>query len=308
MEEVYDLHIRLSQKFEDNGREILISKLKLLSTAELEALRRKCLSAKTGPALYLVGFCHEQGIGTPQNEQNDKEAVTWYERSADLGDARAMCSLGYCRRNGIGIPRDDELGVVWYQRSADLGHVTAMYNLGHCLLDGSGVPEDKKRAVEWLRRSADLGDPDAMNTLGYCLMNGFGIPTDKAEARDWFRRAKTARSYWNLGRLEEDPIAQLEYYCRALDSARKEHDGGDRSGWQTVIKSRLHGDVPLEVLRLWIQQKDQTAKLEAENQMLRAQIEELRTEVAYQPGGEGFQEARRDFESRLRVPEVSLDQ
>ena len=39
-----------------------------------------------------LGWCYETGNGV---EQSWEQAVLWYRRSAEEGDARAMCNLGW---------------------------------------------------------------------------------------------------------------------------------------------------------------------------------------------------------------------
>ena len=299
VDDVYDLNLRLSGGGDPKARSILVARLRELSPAELDALRHKCLSignSPPGPAMYLLGVCSEAGIGVPKDLTR---AVRWHQKSADLGDSRAMNALGVCYDKGKGVAQDQKKGIYWYRRSADRGNCVAMCNLAISLRGGVGVPQDEKSAVEWYRRSADLGYTDAMCALGICFAKGVGVPKDEDGAREWFRKADTWHARWCLGSLAEDPITKAEYYCRALVSAPSDQQGECRHGITQLF--REHEDIPVEILQRWILQRDETVALDAENRRLRAENEALRTEIDYRPGGAGFDEARRDFESRSRT-------
>ncbi|MFR0872929.1 MAG: tetratricopeptide repeat protein, partial [Oscillospiraceae bacterium] len=43
-----------------------------------------------------------------------KEAVDWYTKAAELGNAIAMCNLGVCYKYGTGVKKDEKKAVEWY--------------------------------------------------------------------------------------------------------------------------------------------------------------------------------------------------
>ena len=70
--------------------------------------------------------------------------------------------------NGEGVPKDDREAVKWYRRAAEQGDASAQFNLGVMARDsnGEGVPEDDREAVKWYRRAAEQGDASAQFNLG----------------------------------------------------------------------------------------------------------------------------------------------
>ena len=50
---------------------------------------------------------YDQGVGVPQDAA---EAVAWYRRAAEQGDARAQYNLGGMYRKGRGVPQDAAAG------------------------------------------------------------------------------------------------------------------------------------------------------------------------------------------------------
>ena len=94
-----------------------------------------------------------------------KQAVKWYRKAADKGDASAMVVLGYRYYNGEGVAKDPTEAVRWWRRAADKGNASAMFNLGWRYANGQGVAKDPKEAVRWWRRAADKGHSGAKMTL-----------------------------------------------------------------------------------------------------------------------------------------------
>ena len=54
-------------------------------------------------AQYNLGVMYAQGQGVPQNY---KQAVYWYKKSANQGDAFAQSNLGLMYAQGQGLPQD----------------------------------------------------------------------------------------------------------------------------------------------------------------------------------------------------------
>jgi TPR repeat protein len=49
------------------------------------------------------------GTGVPRDYE---EAVKWYRRAAEQGDADAQSNLEYMYNNGYGVPQDDEETII----------------------------------------------------------------------------------------------------------------------------------------------------------------------------------------------------
>ena len=78
--------------------------------------------------------------------------------------------MGWCYENGNGVPKDYTQAVYWYRKAADQGEAIAQYNLGWCYEKGQGVTKDINQAVEWYRKAARQGYDNAqiaLKRLGY---------------------------------------------------------------------------------------------------------------------------------------------
>ena len=94
---------------------------------------------------------YENGRGVPQDHV---QAVAWYRKAADQGDADAQFSLGVMYENGRGVPRDYVKAVAWYRKAADQGDADAQFSLGVKYADGQGVPQDRVQAYKWFNLAA----------------------------------------------------------------------------------------------------------------------------------------------------------
>jgi len=54
------------------------------------------------------------------------EALEWYRRAADLGNATAQFNLGYMYQSAIGVPLDKDLAEIWYRKAANQGDYDAI--------------------------------------------------------------------------------------------------------------------------------------------------------------------------------------
>ena len=90
---------------------------------------------------------------------------------------------------GLGIPADPSQAIVWFQKAAEAGNAAAQNNLGYCYKHGHGVGADLVAAVTWYRKSAQQGDVNAQVWLGYCYDTGTGVLKDQVEAYAYYNLA-----------------------------------------------------------------------------------------------------------------------
>ena len=78
------------------------------------------------------------------------QAVQWYRKAAEQGNAGAQYALGVMYDLGRGIARDYSQAVLWYRSAAEQGNASAQFNLGLSYRDGQGVAQDDVEALVWL--------------------------------------------------------------------------------------------------------------------------------------------------------------
>lgn len=134
-----------------------------------------------GPERLGAMYCY--GIGVAQNY---KEAVRWFTKAAEQGDAKAQCCVGVMYCEGQGVAQDYIEGVKWYTKATEQGHAGAQCNLGVMYCEGEGVAQDYSEGVKWYTKAAEQGHALAQyNNLGASYYEGRGVPEDYAEAYKW---------------------------------------------------------------------------------------------------------------------------
>ncbi|WP_048942598.1 tetratricopeptide repeat protein, partial [Haemophilus influenzae] len=67
-------------------------------------------------------------------KQDDFEAVKWYRKAAEQGDANAQAYLGLAYTEGRGVRQDYTEAVKWFRKAAEQGHANAQAILGFSYL------------------------------------------------------------------------------------------------------------------------------------------------------------------------------
>jgi TPR repeat protein len=117
------------------------------------------------------------------------EAMRWYRKAADQGNAAAQTNIGYLYYRGWGVAQDYAEAMRWYRKAADQGNATAQNNIGELYYFGHGVPTDFSQAMIWYRKAADQGNAAAQYNVGYLYDKGLGVTRDPAQARIWMQKA-----------------------------------------------------------------------------------------------------------------------
>jgi len=63
-------------------------------------------------------------------KQDHAEAVRWFRKEAEQGDAGGQCNHGFAYANGQGVKLDHAEAVRWYRKAAEQGDADAQFNLG----------------------------------------------------------------------------------------------------------------------------------------------------------------------------------
>jgi len=183
-----------------------------------------------------MGRLFQDGIGVLKDE---KEAVKWYTKAAEQGDAYGQSNLGACYFNGTGVAKDEKVAVKWYTKAADKGDGWSQNKLGNCYANGIGVEKDYKKALDWFRKGAEQEDGSATGNVGRCYETGTGVAKDEKEAVKWYTKAADKGDGWSqdkLGNCYANGIGVEKDYKKALEWYRKGAEQGDGSatvhvGW-----------------------------------------------------------------------------
>lgn len=158
-----------------------------LPPATVGPLSLRLAAANGDPsAAFEVGARLAEGKGT---DQNFKEAVTWYQRSASQGFAQAQYRLGTLYERGLGVKADAGRARMWYQRAAQQGNVKAMHNLAVLSAGRESGSPDYTSAAQWFTSAAEHGLADSQYNLAVLYENGLGVAKSPDQAFIWYSLA-----------------------------------------------------------------------------------------------------------------------
>jgi len=167
-------------------------------------------SSSSGERVELAG---DPAGGQRELEQGEKyfkgqgvsrdyaEALRWYRKAADLGNAAACGRIGVMYYTGDGVRQDYDEALRWLRKSAELGSPEAAGTVGWMYEHGTGVRENYAEAAKWYRIAAEKGHEPSRINLGYMYESGIGVQRDTAEAMKWYRLAAEQGSPYAKDRL-----------------------------------------------------------------------------------------------------------
>mmetsp|Transcript_22948 Transcript_22948/g.26987 ORF Transcript_22948/g.26987 Transcript_22948/m.26987 type:complete len:526 (-) Transcript_22948:51-1628(-) len=175
-------------------------------------------AAEHGDAVsqYKLGVAYSQG--TLGLDQNDAEAVRWWNASVAQGYIAAQISLGialYTGKVGNGARQVNYEGARTLWEAASLkGSAEAFTNLACMYLEGRGVTQDGEKAIEFLHQASSLGDVQADLILAIILEKGIkAAPKDIEKSNELFKKVDEAQTS-----KTENSQAILTKYRRATIS------------------------------------------------------------------------------------------
>src|SRR5215469_2294766 len=128
----------------------------------------------------------QQQQGLPQS---DTEAVAWFRKAAEQGNALGQNNLGLMYMERRGVPQNDTEAVAWFRKAAEQGNGFGQSNLGLMYRAGRGVPQSDTEAVALFRKSADQGFAGGLAMLGVAYADGRGVSKDEAKALTLLQKA-----------------------------------------------------------------------------------------------------------------------
>lgn len=98
-----------------------------------------------------VGQMYASGTGV---EKDLDESLVWLKKAADQGDAEALYHIGRV----LAVRGDLSGAMSWYQKSANLGYSRAMCRLAANYELGRGVEKDNEKAFEYFEKAMAAGN------------------------------------------------------------------------------------------------------------------------------------------------------
>ena len=114
-------------------------------------------------------------------------AMALWKKIAEEGYAPSQVSLA----DMLDQSEFDEDAVAWYQKAADQGDAAGEYGLGVMYAKGEGTKQDLAKAAMYITRAAEQNYPNALTTLAESYKIGaLGLPVDLEKSAMWDVKAK----------------------------------------------------------------------------------------------------------------------
>ena len=132
-----------------------------------------------------------------ESENKLSEALSLYEKAAQLGNAGAQYICGEMYYDGKGTAVDYAKALYWYEKAAKQNHLLAQLECRKMYEKGEGTAADEAKALYWLEKAAEQGNAYDQYECGEMYDDGRdlhhgGIPKDKdkaAKALYWYEKA-----------------------------------------------------------------------------------------------------------------------
>lgn len=185
-----------------------------------EALIRAAEQGNVNVQLFLARAYFKGNRGFPMNIQ---ESYKWYLAAANQNNAEAQYEIAVFKYklNGKWENNEEEEALSWIEKSADKGYAPAQEILGHYLLNNG---QKSELGFHYIICAAQKGYPPAYSTLGDCFYYGQGTKRNLSEAKRYYQLAADAGieiAYMGLGycaREEGDYKNEKNYYQKAIDA------------------------------------------------------------------------------------------
>ena len=128
---------------------------------------------------------YKKGISAFENGDYDI-ALREFKFLVEKKDSRGEYGLGLMYDLGLGVPTNFKEAVKWYQLSANKGNADALNNLATMYAEGEGVERDSSKAARLYENAAQKGNFDALNNLGTMYLRGVGVVRNYLTAYMWF--------------------------------------------------------------------------------------------------------------------------
>lgn len=198
--------------------------------------------------------------------ENFPRALESFQLAAKKKHASAQFYVGRMHQLGHGTTRDLKQAVTWYLRSGENGQARAWNNLANIFIDKDYQGYSPTRAIKCYKHASDLGMAMASDNLAEVYHFGkYDTPRDYQQAEQLY--TLTLQQYenypgaWNnLGRLYEQGGHGIERDVNAAARAyRKAAAHNDRYGYYNLADLYFDGDLegtPDEIIRLFTQAAD----------------------------------------------------
>lgn len=160
-----------------------------------------------GRCVALVLLAWAIGAWAQTTDAPTAQRIATLKKQAANGDPKAQYRLAGHYLAGAGVPQNTNEALAWFRKAAEKGNAGSQYMLGQLYEDGgpcgpavkqpdgyfqagpviadAAIPKNFTLAAKWYRKAAEQGYALAQNHLGTLFENGTGVPQNYSEAYFW---------------------------------------------------------------------------------------------------------------------------
>lgn len=116
------------------------------------------------------------------------QTIPLLKKAANEGYAPAQVRLGEI----LDVSEFNEEAVTWFRKAADQGNAAGEFGLGRMYALGEGIEKDPKKALYWITLAAEKDYLLAVKLLAQAYRRGeLGLTVDPQQAQLWETKART---------------------------------------------------------------------------------------------------------------------
>ena len=178
-------------------------------------------------------------IDLDERKERQKEAASWYEKSANQGNPNAMHRLAWMYLWGVGVEKDIDNAFALYRKAistdcAEKENITKNFITALTMIASKKMEsEDYKGALELYLEAASLGDNKHYKLISFIYQSGTNDVKDAEKAIEWYLKVideGDTSVFGTLGKL----YVVYKQISKAEDSFRKAIAAGDNAAKQDL--------------------------------------------------------------------------
>ena len=119
------------------------------------------------------------------------KAMVLWTRAAEQNYPAAQTRLGEL----LDVAEQNEEAVGWFRKAADQGDAAGEFSLGRMYATGEGIGKDTEKAVYWIHRAAEKDYLPAVEMLAQAYRIGdLGLSIDTRQSQFWESKARTLKN------------------------------------------------------------------------------------------------------------------
>ncbi len=182
-----------------------------------------------------------------------KQALPWYEKAANQGNAEAAFELGTSYYNGgYGLKQDYSEAAKWLKVAAEKNHIGSIEWLAPMYYEGEGVKKDYDEVVRLCNKGIYLKEKEGRekkynyiyttlySVLGDCYLYGYGVEKNESKAFELYCKNDDETSLRNQSYCYKNGIGTQKNYKKAFECLENAVEGG--GGWARYELAKAYED------------------------------------------------------------------